>query len=192
MGSNNGEEEGAPSLVGGPECCMCGDYGLSSQLFKCTHCGFRSQHKYCSNMYPEAESCQICNWCLSQKEDKTGKRNAKTSPKLSHKTTSLDHHQDDIKKNNKKRVLLLGDNHGGLKDMKKTNSDQIKKPDKFRADRPGPSDGRKRITTNHGGIDKKIIRRTRSEEISNNGGIIIKHVFRNKVRRYKLLDEVSS
>lgn len=66
--------------------------------------------------------------------------------------------------------------------------------------------------------EEKIIRRTKSEEISNrnngngngnnnssrrispiggsggpgSGPAVIKHVFRNKVRRYKLLDQVSS
>lgn len=83
--------------------------------------------------------------------------------------------------------------HGGVKDTR-TTSNQIKKQNKLpmAADRPGPSSaGRKRVTTDHGGIAERIIRRTRSEEISNSGRII-KQVFRNKVRRYKLLDEVSS
>ncbi|GFQ05171.1 hypothetical protein PHJA_002661200 [Phtheirospermum japonicum] len=137
---------------------MCGDYGLSSQLFKCKQCGFRSQHKYCSNLYPEEETYDICNWCLSQKND-----------------TKMN--------NNKKRVILLGDNNGSLKD-KKTSREQIKiKPGNSRADQSGSSTGQ-----NNSGIGRRIIRRTRSEEISNGGK---KQVYRNKVRRYKLLDEVS-
>ena len=51
-----------------------------------------------------------------------------------------------------------------------------------------PATIRKRVLTN--GAKEEILRRTSSEEISN--GINTKHVFRNKVRRYKLLDEVSS
>lgn len=48
---------------------------------------------------------------------------------------------------------------------------------------------RKRIVTN-GALEERL-RRTKSEEISNRNGIT-KQVFRNKVRRYKLLDEVIS
>lgn len=52
--------------------------------------------------------------------------------------------------------------------------------------------GRKRvIMTRSGGVEEKL-RRSKSEDMSNNSGIITKQVFRNKVRRYKLLDEVSS
>ncbi|PIN12078.1 hypothetical protein CDL12_15315 [Handroanthus impetiginosus] len=164
----NGEEGGAA------ECCMCGDYGISSELFTCKHCRFRSQHKYCSNLYPEAESYNICNWCLSQKNDIKGEEKAKrTSPKsssISQKAT-----KDDIKMNQSKKVL------GGLKDIKKASNQMIKiKHTKLPGDR---SDG---------GVSKKIIRRTRSSDAITNRGIIIKQVSRNKVRRYKLLDEVSS
>ncbi|GMN40097.1 hypothetical protein TIFTF001_009325 [Ficus carica] len=53
---------------------------------------------------------------------------------------------------------------------------------------PAPAvKARKRIITN--GAKEERVRRTRSEDISNVG--ITKQVFRNKVRRYKLLDEVS-
>lgn len=48
---------------------------------------------------------------------------------------------------------------------------------------------RKRLV-NGGDVEGRLTR-TKSEEISN-GGTIKKQVFRNKVRRYKLLDEVSS
>ncbi|KAL8026524.1 hypothetical protein ABFX02_14G033800 [Erythranthe guttata] len=165
-----GEGEGAPPppppsppAVPLPECCMCGDCGLSSEIFTCKHCRFRSQHKYCSNLYPEAESYDTCNWCLSQIKDvkkSTGESDTKiTYPKsASRRTTSSTYHQNRIKKSNK--------------------IDHIKKQNKFSKDRF------------NGGI---ITRAKSSEEISNNGGgIIIKQVFRNKVRRYKLLDDVSS
>ncbi|XP_011073869.1 uncharacterized protein LOC105158727 [Sesamum indicum] len=191
MGRNGGGEGGAAASVGGiSECCMCGDYGLSSHLFICKHCRFRSQHKYCSNLYPEAESYHICNWCLSQKGDKKGellgntKASSPNSSSSSLKTPS--DHQDHMKMNNGKRVL--GENDGGLKDT----SDQIKKQKKSSqtTERSGPSSaGRKRVTTDRGG---SIGKKTRSEEVSNGGVNIIKQVFRNKVRRYKLLDEVPS
>lgn len=52
---------------------------------------------------------------------------------------------------------------------------------------------RKRIVTN-GALEERL-RRTRSENMINSSNTITgaaKQVFRNKVRRYKLLDEVSS
>ncbi|XP_060171325.1 uncharacterized protein LOC132602509 [Lycium barbarum] len=61
------------------ECCMCGDYGYSSELFRCTICQFRSQHRYCSNLYPKAESYQICNWCLSTTKEKIQKSSISSS-----------------------------------------------------------------------------------------------------------------
>lgn len=38
---SGGETDG----VKGSECCMCGDYGLSDELFQCEVCSFRSQHR---------------------------------------------------------------------------------------------------------------------------------------------------
>lgn len=86
----------------------------------------------------------------------------------------------------KKKRVLLGDDQGDGR----TSS---KKPSKLPVEvdhRAAP--GRRRVDAG-GRIN---IRRTRSEEMSSNGGngngMIIKQVFRNKVRRYKLLDDVSS
>ncbi|XP_057865038.2 uncharacterized protein LOC131072797 [Cryptomeria japonica] len=46
------------------ECCMCGDVGIEKQLFKCTSCSFRYQHKYCSSLYPNVDlDCFSCEWC---------------------------------------------------------------------------------------------------------------------------------
>ncbi|XP_042435313.1 uncharacterized protein LOC122021277 [Zingiber officinale] len=45
-------------------CCMCGDLGISEQLFQCSVCRVRLQHQYCSNLYPKLERYSTCNWCL--------------------------------------------------------------------------------------------------------------------------------
>ncbi|XP_052146235.1 uncharacterized protein LOC127765388 [Oryza glaberrima] len=45
-------------------CCMCGDRGLLPELFRCAACAVRSQHTYCTERYPKAESYGTCNWCL--------------------------------------------------------------------------------------------------------------------------------
>lgn len=53
---------------------------------------------------------------------------------------------------------------------------------------PSPTTRRRLITRAR--MEEKL-RRTKSEEIANRIGVT-RQVFRNKVRRYKLLDEVSS
>ncbi|XP_044475551.1 uncharacterized protein LOC123203296 [Mangifera indica] len=164
-----------------PECCMCGDFGLSNELFRCKICQFRSQHRYCSNLYPKAESYEICNWCLSQKEDKEKSQNSSNSSS-SNKTNSED------SKNKRRNSNSV--NHGGLKATQRSNLQlQIKKPIKKQNSPERSPSTRKRIITN-GALEEKL-RRTRSEEITNNR-VITKPLYRNKVRRYKLLDEVSS
>ncbi|XWS14940.1 hypothetical protein CRYUN_Cryun35bG0051600 [Craigia yunnanensis] len=168
------------------ECCMCGDCGLTQELFQCKVCQFRSQHRYCSNLYPKAESYKVCNWCLNQKEDSKEK-----SQNSSNSSASCKDNSEDDSKNKKK-----GDNHGaaGLKGSQRNNNlklqlikNPIKKPKS--AEKLSPITTRKRIITN-ARLEEKL-RRTKSEKISNSG-LITRHVFRNKVRRYKLLDEVSS
>ncbi|PKI73548.1 hypothetical protein CRG98_006129 [Punica granatum] len=184
---------------------MCGDYGLPDELFQCDVCGFRSQHRYCSNLYPKAESYRVCNWCLSQTDhpmiteptDPKLTQNSSTSSLASHRNDA--EQEEDVKSINKKsrtkrpddRDLVVQINGPDLKKQSKTPSP--------------PSVVRKRIIT-RGALEERL-RRTKSEEIlnnnksnknsninnnNNNKGIITKQVFRNKVRRYKLLEEVSS
>lgn len=164
---------GVASSQPGPECCMCGDCGLPYELFQCKACQFRSQHRYCSNLYPKAESYQVCNWCLSH-DIKEKSQNSSSSIRNSS--------EDDSKKKK-------GDNQAGLsKSHRGTLQLQINSPiKKQRSPERSPSIRRRLIT--NGRLEEKL-RRTKSEEILNNG--ITKQVLRNKVRRYKLLDEVSS
>ncbi|CAL9195713.1 unnamed protein product [Musa hybrid cultivar] len=63
MGRNGSPASSSPpaSLA----CCMCGDVGISEDLFRCKVCNFRLQHKYCSSLYPKFERYSTCNWCLS-------------------------------------------------------------------------------------------------------------------------------
>ncbi|XP_022772279.1 uncharacterized protein LOC111314924 isoform X2 [Durio zibethinus] len=175
MTANNEEIVPIPSQQssGILECCMCGDSGLTQELFQCKVCQFRSQHRYCSSLYPKAESCKVCNWCLNQNEDSNEKsQNSSASCK--------DNNEDDNK--NKKK----GDNnHGaGLKGSQRhtTNvklqlmKNPIKKPKSPEKLSPGTT--RKRIITN-ARLEEKL-RRKKSEEISNSG-LITRHVFRNKM-----------
>ncbi|KAL2469529.1 Uncharacterized protein Adt_14891 [Abeliophyllum distichum] len=159
---------------GDTECCMCGDYGLSSELFRCKGCQFRSQHRYCSNIYPDADSYGICNWCLNQKDETAGGKEQKTW-------------------NSSESCKIKGKDYVKIKKKKTLEDIHREKPGKLiikkqkSLDSSPLSGARKRITT--GDKISPRLRRTRSEGIINGG--IKKHVFRNKVvRRYKHLDEV--
>ncbi|KAL5102560.1 hypothetical protein RYX36_006887 [Vicia faba] len=177
------------------ECCMCGDLGFSDQLFHCKICQFRSQHRYCSNLYPRTDISGTCNWCLSQ-EDSPNSSNSSSSYKNNGST-------EDEGKNKKiiKKGLIKGS--GGCGDVIELQLPKpMKKPKSPPSEAKSPLSStsppvivstRKRIITN-GALEEKL-RRMRSEGViksSNSDGATTKHVFRNKVRRYKLLEEVSS
>ncbi|KAE8716309.1 hypothetical protein F3Y22_tig00110125pilonHSYRG00010 [Hibiscus syriacus] len=150
-------------------CCMCGDSGITRELFRCKVCHFRSQHRYCSNLYPKSLSNKVCNWCLHQKEDSKEKSQNLLISSASCETKSKD--DDDDNKSKKK-----GDNSKPEKLVKNL----IKKLNL--EEKLSPRTKRKRIMTNNASPEEK------PEE----NGIITGHVFRNKVRRYKHLDEVST
>ncbi|XP_052201666.1 uncharacterized protein LOC127807673 [Diospyros lotus] len=187
--------------AGGPprpnlECCMCGDYGLSSELFNCKVCQFRSQHRYCSNLYPGAESYRVCNWCL--KEEATEKTQNHNSSDSSPSRRSGGGGDDKAIKTKKKNGGSDG-NHGGLKRQKgalmlQQAGSPIKKKQASPEGSPSPSGAaaaQKRAAAAAAGSLKERLRRTKSDQ-DIAAGRITKPVYRNKVRRYKLLDEVSS
>ncbi|KAJ0981329.1 hypothetical protein J5N97_009584 [Dioscorea zingiberensis] len=122
-----------------PECCMCGDYGLPTELFQCKVCLSRSQHKYCSDLYLKAESYDACNWCLRAAEAAT----------LKNQSTLL------CSSNNTNSGSMISGNStsSGLKINRTAFSSNIHKP----------------------------VKKQR-----------VPQVLRGRVRRYKLLEEVSS
>ncbi|CAD5186352.1 unnamed protein product [Musa acuminata subsp. malaccensis] len=61
-----GKEGPSSSPLTAVACCMCGDPGISDELFRCKICHFRLQHKYCSNLYPKIKHYSSCNWCLRE------------------------------------------------------------------------------------------------------------------------------
>ncbi|KAF5195362.1 Ubiquitin carboxyl-terminal hydrolase, partial [Thalictrum thalictroides] len=78
------------------ECCMCGDYGLLNQLFQCKVCLFRSQHRYCSNLYPKNnESFRVCNWCLKKEKENT-EGTTTTSSTVSSSSSSCNNSRDEF------------------------------------------------------------------------------------------------
>ncbi|KAG4954827.1 hypothetical protein HKD37_14G040988 [Glycine soja] len=184
------------------ECCMCGDLGFSDQLFQCKVCQFRSQHRYCSNLYPKPESLGTCNWCLSQREDTKEKSTNSSNSSSSIRNNDDERRYKRIRNGNNNSAQNIGPVKKEVKGsvLHLQIQKPIKKPKSPESSRsPSASNSppksslvlvstRKRIVTN-GALEERL-RRTRSENITRSG--TTKQVFRNKVRRYKLLDEVSS
>ncbi|XP_019055190.1 PREDICTED: uncharacterized protein LOC104608613 [Nelumbo nucifera] len=158
----------------GTECCMCGDYGLSAELFRCRDCQFRFQHRYCSNLYPKAESYRVCNWCL--------KKGVNTQNLPLPSSSNCSENDDKNARNN------IGDEamapkvqRGSLQLHLSSPMKKLKSPDKS-------SSARKKIIPR--GILEERYQRMKQEEIPNTGAT--RQIFRGKIRRYKLLDEFSS
>ncbi|XP_050123951.1 uncharacterized protein LOC126601304 isoform X1 [Malus sylvestris] len=203
--------------AGSHECCMCGDFGFSYELFVCKVCQFRSQHRfpmcrYCSNLYPNAESYRICNWCLTQKEDTQNSSNSSSSCKKEsqdqdHPITKISIKKKISSKNSHNpyggclRGTMQLQPSGPIKKQRSLDLHHLHRQSSAVSPSPSPSPKsapvvtRKRIITN-AAKEAERIKRTRSEDISNIKNTstigITRQVFRNKVRRYKLLDEVSS
>lgn len=132
--------------------------------------------RYCSNLYPKADSYRVCNWCLNQKED----AQEKTQNSSNSSSSNRNNEESDAKLKKKKSG---SDSH--VKVQRGSLQLPVNGPIKKQKSPERSPSTRKRIIT--AGWMEERLRRTNSE-----GSAITKHVFRNKVRRYKLLDEVSS
>ncbi|KAI4389812.1 hypothetical protein MLD38_001994 [Melastoma candidum] len=141
------------------ECCMCGDHGLSDELVPCASCNFRSQHRYCSSLYPDAESYDTCNWCLSERNDIDG-----TPREKKHGRTS----SQELLGSRSVRPRGRGKRGKGAEGTAK------------RRNMPPPPSplGRVARDGDEGGRSPAVMP--------------MKYVLRNRGRRYKLLDEVST
>ncbi|KAL3735081.1 hypothetical protein ACJRO7_024259 [Eucalyptus globulus] len=184
------------------ECCMCGDHGLPEELFQCKICHFRSQHRYCSNLYPKAKSYRLCNWCLAQNQDGSSSKE-RTNKSSNHSSARKngaceeESNEKSKKRNNKGRKIGYRDDHG---DPKGETTDSLQFPCAKKQKKPLQSLAptiRKRIISS-GDLEEKRRREKeeeRSKSDSNVGvGMGKRAVLRSKrvIRRYKLLDEVSS
>ncbi|KAH0453429.1 hypothetical protein IEQ34_017753 [Dendrobium chrysotoxum] len=149
----------SPAIV----CCMCGDLGLPEQLFRCKSCIFRSQHKYCSELYPKAEAYSNCNWCLREARGKSI-----AGEPLSDGSSSSSSSGEALLMASKlqRGVPLL---HLTIKPVKKL---------KLAAEGLPPA--------------SKSEEKEKSSMVLTGSGRVIRQPFRGKVRRYKLLEEVSS
>ncbi|XP_019460708.1 PREDICTED: uncharacterized protein LOC109360349 isoform X2 [Lupinus angustifolius] len=178
------KETNAPRQSSTECCCMCGDPGFSDHLFQCKLCQFRSQH---SNIYPKLDSLETCNWCLSQKESEKSPNSSNSSSPYRNNNNNSPYDE-----NKKMRKGLRGSTSAlQLQLQKKPIKKLHKSPEaKSPSSQPVLISTRKRVITN-GALEERL-RRTKSEDITNTSVGTPKQVFRNKVRRYKLLDEVSS
>ncbi|RZC67224.1 hypothetical protein C5167_010914 [Papaver somniferum] len=202
-------KESKPTVTAN-ECCMCGDYGITSELYRCNLCSFRSQHRYCSNLYPKAETYELCNWCL-RKDDgsiiSTGHHEQQTSDKRSSQSRKTIM----IKNNNPVRLKIqlrrcnsqiLNNNNNNNDPVKKqkclerlSSSSSLSSPSSSGAGRKNTNNNKTMTISNATEESESLIRRTKSEDISNSSSSsagVVKQVFRGKARRYKLLEEVSS
>ncbi|TVU29596.1 hypothetical protein EJB05_21170, partial [Eragrostis curvula] len=165
MGS---DDDGA---IAAAVCCMCGDHGLSGELFRCSLCRSRLQHRYCSELYPRETAYRSCNWCL-----RDGGRGGRRNPPVKTPTTAA---------SKRRRTNSLDDSgdmmspSGGC--SRSAFSAEPGKPVKKPKKKKGAGTMEKRPVTMaaaDGG---------RREEKAGTGR---KVRFRTKVRRYKLLTEV--
>ncbi|KAF3775281.1 hypothetical protein EJ110_NYTH50848 [Nymphaea thermarum] len=194
------------------ECCMCGDLGLPNALFRCGVCLFRSQHRhsrliplpvsclqlcsflgYCSDLYPKAETYRICNWCLRDRETQpstsVGEDNSSASSGVSKNSDGgkiglkrkfigfdrrLSLHMQSVKKNRSMEFQP--------RKYTEERTTEVRRDDEIVAGRKGGSFGRK---------DELL--RTKSDDFSSTAKVgMARQIGRGKVRRYKLLEEVSS
>ncbi|RWW77038.1 hypothetical protein BHE74_00014824 [Ensete ventricosum] len=158
MGSKGGAAPPPSSVV----CCMCGDPGLMQELFRCKLCLVRSQHRYCSDFYPKAESYRTCNWCLREEGERSLPKEAMKDP---NSVVSSSSNNDS------------GNGSGASKLHRGAFSSQLNKPIK------------KPRLLNWAASD--VTDRVRSGELSSGSGRA-RQALRGKARRYKLLEEVSS
>ncbi|KAJ4732983.1 zinc ion-binding protein [Rhynchospora pubera] len=146
-------------------CCMCGDHGLQDELFRCKTCLFRSQHTYCSDLYLKTESYRACNWCLREE----------TAKPLDKEVSNKEPDLQSSSSNYSNGVM----NGAGVKLHQRTFSSQLNNPIK------------KQKLLNRS-VSDMTSDRMRTEEVSPSTISKGKYPFRGKVRRYKLLEEVSS
>ncbi|KAL9255247.1 hypothetical protein AKJ16_DCAP02482 [Drosera capensis] len=139
--------------------------------------------RYCSNLYPKAETYRVCNWCLIEASDAQTK-----ASNSSNSSSSPAGGQDDPRHptHGKSRKKSSGCSNGS---QHYDNGATIKKQKSPEGSPSGASSGRRTTVSvaGKGGNGE-------SEEMSNGSATngVTRQVFRGKVRRYKLLDEVSS
>ncbi|XP_039114619.1 heavy metal-associated isoprenylated plant protein 36-like isoform X2 [Dioscorea cayenensis subsp. rotundata] len=174
MGGSKGEKA-RPSSPASVVCCMCGDQGMPQELFRCKTCLIRSQH---NDLYPKTETYKTCNWCIREEASKSNNMN-----------TNSDQNSPVLSSNSSNGGGGSGNNGGGggglapapatatataaatvVKLQRGAFPSHLNKP-----------------------VKKQRLPEKSPDDLSPTTGKPSRHVnLRAKVRRYKLLEEVSS
>lgn len=132
---------------------------------------------YCSNLYPDAASYDTCNWCITAHHDDDGRKGEKQKHG---KSTSRKLVLNSSRSSPHKRKSVKSNGRNGVDDDDSVWL-ELNRPSKRRNNSPGTP------------LAAATKRRTRSETAMPNAVAGIgKRVLRNRVLRYKLLDEVST
>ncbi|PKA55419.1 hypothetical protein AXF42_Ash006621 [Apostasia shenzhenica] len=160
-----GGEGRSPAIV----CCMCGDRGMPEELFRCKACLFRSQHKYCSDLYPKAEAYKACNWCLREGMGRSMACETAATMMITASDSSCSPSSG-----------MGGGGRFGAKVQRVA-------PATLRMNKPVK---KQRVISER--ASQSSAEKLRREKLSPAPPGKIRQKFRGKVRRYKLLEEVSS
>ncbi|CAL4968686.1 unnamed protein product [Urochloa decumbens] len=181
MASPGSDDGASASASTAAVCCMCGDRGLPHELFRCNLCGFRLQHRYCSDLYPRPY--RSCNWCLIKDNGGGGGGGSPVkvkapAPAGARRRSNRDDDDDDDGDQEEERA-----SGGGC-----TRSAFSPDPEKPVKKKPEPKKSR-----DDGAVRRPVVKtaakKRREAPPATAGG---KVRFKVKVRRYKLLAEVIS
>lgn len=130
--------------------------------------------RYCSDLYPKAEAYRACNWCLREEGAK--------HLHYKEENTTIENHNSNNNNNSTSSTsnTITTSNTNGLKLHRGSFASHLNKPIK-----------KQRLLLNRSASD--VTERLRTpEEVSPSSLGKGRQAFRGKVRRYKLLEEVSS
>ncbi|XP_019156642.1 PREDICTED: uncharacterized protein LOC109153241 isoform X2 [Ipomoea nil] len=141
---------------------------------------------YCSNLYPKAESYGVCNWCLTVEKGEEAQNSSNSSSSC---RNSGEENDGKARKKFGPGNIRMGGSCLRLKNappkLQVKNRPVVSKQKSVSPESSPAAVKGVAAAAGRGGIEERL-RRTKSDSG------IVRHVFRNKVRRYKLLDEVSS
>uniref|UniRef100_A0A0E0K9U5 PHD-type zinc finger plants domain-containing protein n=1 Tax=Oryza punctata TaxID=4537 RepID=A0A0E0K9U5_ORYPU len=165
-------------------CCMCGDRGLLPELFRCAACAVRSQHTYCTERYPKAESYGTCNWCLRVDQGSNGGGGGAATSSSARPSTARAGAGGDPASSSSSRSVAAAKVVAARGHFTAELSKPIKKPP---PPLPQPSPAQRRILLRRSASDLGGRVRRADHDAPPSPGVARG---RPRVRRYKLLEEV--
>lgn len=175
------------------ECCMCGDMGFSDEIFQCKACLHRFQHKYCSCLYPKTDSYQTCDWCLRSHREANRKSLHRCTDEK--KSFLIGHDQHAIKKQKSTGGVERPSTTGNIKgvNVQCYSASARGQIGNERIHKQGAAEGRcVRRGTVMMSCKEDLGSNQQQVQIPSSKPSTPRPLVRGKVRRYKLLEEVSS